>query len=39
MGLALTREVARRNGGDVTVAGEHGAVFTARLPLRVPVAK
>jgi signal transduction histidine kinase len=39
MGLALAREVARRNGGDVIVTGEHGAVFTARLPLRVAVAK
>src|SRR5262249_9741339 len=39
MGLALAREVARRNGGDVTVACEHGAVFTARLPLRVAAAQ
>lgn len=39
LGLALAREAARRNGGDVTVAGEQGAVFTARLPLRVAVAK
>ncbi|HKF17319.1 MAG TPA: sensor histidine kinase [Candidatus Dormibacteraeota bacterium] len=39
MGLALAREVARRNGGEVTVTGEHGAVFTARLPLRVAAAR
>jgi two-component system CitB family sensor kinase len=37
IGLALAREVARRNGGDLTVAGEAGAVFSARLPLRVAV--
>jgi two-component system CitB family sensor kinase len=37
IGLALAREVARRNGGDVAVAGEGGAVFSARLPLRVAV--
>jgi two-component system CitB family sensor kinase len=34
IGLALAREVARRNGGDITVAGDGGAVFTARLPFR-----
>ncbi len=38
IGLALVREVVRRNGGEVTVAGEAGAIFTARLPLRVAVA-
>jgi len=36
IGLALVREVARRHGGDVEVANEGGAVFTVRLPLRVP---
>jgi len=39
IGLALAREVARRNGGDVTVAGDKGAVFTARLPLDLRVAQ
>lgn len=31
-GLALTRLVCRRRGGDVSVRNEHGAVFTAVLP-------
>jgi len=35
-GLALVRQVARRHSGDVTVVNEDGAVFTARLPLRIP---
>jgi two-component system CitB family sensor kinase len=35
-GLALVRQVARRHGGDVTVANEGGALFLVRLPLRVP---
>jgi two-component system, CitB family, sensor kinase len=35
-GLALARQVARRNGGDVTVVNDGGAVFTARIPVRVP---
>jgi two-component system CitB family sensor kinase len=39
IGLALAREVARRGGGDLSVAGEAGAVFTARLPLRVAAAR
>lgn len=30
-GLALSRVVCRRSGGDLTVANDHGAVFTARL--------
>ena len=34
-GLALVRQVARRNGGDVTVVNEGGALFTVRLPVRV----
>jgi two-component system CitB family sensor kinase len=34
-GLALVRQVARRHGGDVTVANEGGAVFVVRLPVRV----
>ena len=33
-GLALTRLVCRRRGGDVTVHNDHGAVFTATLPTR-----
>src|SRR4051794_20552548 len=32
-GLALTRLVCRRRGGDVTVRNEGGAVFTATLPI------
>jgi two-component system CitB family sensor kinase len=35
-GLALVRQVARRHGGDVTVLNDGGALFTVRLPLRVP---
>src|SRR6202165_5366235 len=35
-GLALVRQVARRHGGDITVVNEGGALFTARLPLRIP---
>jgi two-component system CitB family sensor kinase len=35
IGLALVREVALRHGGNVTVAGGRGAVFTVRLPQRV----
>lgn len=31
-GLALTRLVCRRRGGDVSVRNDHGAVFTATLP-------
>ncbi|MDR7357341.1 sensor histidine kinase regulating citrate/malate metabolism [Paeniglutamicibacter sulfureus] len=34
-GLALTRLVCLRRGGDVTVANDEGAVFTARLGKRV----
>ncbi len=30
-GLALTRAICRRRGGDVTVHNDHGAVFTAVL--------
>jgi sensor histidine kinase regulating citrate/malate metabolism len=37
-GLALVRQVARRNGGDVTVVNDGGAVFTVRLPVRVEAA-
>ena len=33
-GLALTRLVCRRRGGDVTVRNDGGAVFTATLPTR-----
>ena len=35
-GLALVRQVARRNNGEVSVTNEGGAVFTVRIPLRVP---
>lgn len=34
-GLALVRQVGRRNGGDVTVVNEGGALFTVRIPLKV----
>jgi len=34
-GLALVRQVARRNGGDVTVVNEGGALFTVRIPTKV----
>ena len=37
-GLALVRQVARRMGGEVSVVNEGGALFTVRLPLKVPVA-
>jgi sensor histidine kinase regulating citrate/malate metabolism len=30
-GLALSRVVCRRSGGDLTVANSNGAVFTARF--------
>ena len=33
-GLALTRLVCRRRGGDVTWCNDDGAVFTATLPVR-----
>jgi two-component system CitB family sensor kinase len=38
IGLALVREMARNHGGEIEVANQRGAgaVFTARLPLRVP---
>jgi two-component system, CitB family, sensor kinase len=38
-GLALVRQVARRNGGQVSVVNEGGALFTVRLPLPVPAAR
>ncbi|TMF69129.1 MAG: sensor histidine kinase [Chloroflexi bacterium] len=34
-GLALVRQVARRNGGDVTAVNNGGALFTVRIPLKV----
>ena len=34
-GLALVRQIARRNGGDVTVVNEGGAAFTVRIPAKV----
>ena len=37
-GLALVRQVARRMGGEVSVVNQGGALFTVRLPLKVPVA-
>src|SRR5437660_4152991 len=36
-GLALVRQVARRNGGDVAVINSGGALFTVRVPLKVAV--
>lgn len=40
LGLALSRDIVRRHGGDLTVAdapdGEGGAVFTVRLPVTGP---
>ncbi|MHA7171736.1 sensor histidine kinase [Arthrobacter monumenti] len=33
-GLALTRLVCQRRGGDISVHNDDGAVFTARLPKR-----
>ncbi len=38
-GLALVRQVARRNGGDVTVVNDGGALFTVRLPVKVAAAQ
>jgi two-component system CitB family sensor kinase len=35
-GLALSRVVCRRGGGDLTVANHNGAVFTAKLKRRRP---
>ena len=34
-GLALVRQVARRNGGEVGVVSDGGALFTVRIPLKV----
>src|SRR5947208_4599540 len=34
-GLALLRQVARRNGGDVTVVNNGGALFMVRIPQKV----
>jgi two-component system, CitB family, sensor kinase len=34
-GLALVMQVARRNGGDVSLENDGGAVFTVRLPATV----
>ena len=38
-GLALVRQVARRNGGDVSVTNDGGAHFTVRVPLQVGAAR
>ncbi|WP_206792600.1 sensor histidine kinase [Amycolatopsis sp. MtRt-6] len=37
LGLALTRQTCLRRGGSVRVHNENGAVFTASLPIGVPV--
>src|SRR3989475_7816489 len=34
-GLALVRQVARRNGGDVSVVNNGGALFMVRIPQKV----
>ncbi len=34
-GLALVRQVARRNGGEVSVVNDGGAMLTVRVPLKV----
>ncbi len=36
-GLALVRQVVNRSGGSVTTVNDRGALFTVRIPLRVPV--
>jgi two-component system CitB family sensor kinase len=36
-GLALVKQVVRRNGGSIGVVNEGGALFTVRLPIRVAV--
>ncbi|MEV4560090.1 sensor histidine kinase [Kitasatospora sp. NPDC049285] len=38
LGLALVAQTAHRNGGEVQVGKEHGAVLTVRLPLALPAA-
>ena len=38
-GLALVRQVARRNGGEVSVVNNGGAMFTVRMPLKVAAAR
>ncbi len=38
IGLTLARQIAHRYGGDLEVSNQGGAVFTARLPVRAPVA-
>ena len=38
-GLALVRQAARRNGGDVSVVNNGGACFTVRVPARVTARK
>jgi two-component system, CitB family, sensor kinase len=37
LGLALIRQACLRRGGSVRVRNDDGAVFTARLPVEVPV--
>src|SRR3989475_8209823 len=38
-GLALVRQVAHRNGGEVSVLNNGGAAFTVRIPLKVPAGR
>jgi sensor histidine kinase regulating citrate/malate metabolism len=38
-GLALVRQVARRNGGEVSVVNDGGALFTVRMPLKVAASR
>ncbi len=37
-GLALVRQVARRNGGEVSVVNDRGALFTVRIPIKATAA-
>ena len=38
LGLAVTREIIHKHGGEITVESEqgHGAAFFIKLPLRLP---
>ena len=38
-GLALVRQVAQRNGGEVSVANDGGARFIVRVPLKVAASR
>jgi two-component system, CitB family, sensor kinase len=35
-GLALVRQIAQRHGGTVAVVNDGGALFTVRIPMKVP---